>query len=248
MTNTSSNSTMPTGPSRRRMSKGRRLAYALAAPVINGLARLFWRTCRIERVLGQEHANAALGAGKPVIPCYWHQRQFICVRYAIGLQERGIKIGFLVSPSVDGELASRLIRGWGAYSIRGSSTRTGAQAMRDLYQAIARDGISPVTTPDGPTGPARKFKSGTVMLARLSGAPMLPISYAAEKAWHLRTWDRFVIPHPFTHIAIAIGKPRYVDRGLPASALEMIRQEMEDALNDLGRKAAEALAYDLQRV
>jgi lysophospholipid acyltransferase (LPLAT)-like uncharacterized protein len=231
----------PAGPSRRRMSKGRVFAYALAVPLITGLAKLFWRMCRIKHVLGQEHADAVLAANKPVIPCYWHHRQLFCVRYLTGLQERGLKIGFLVSPSVDGELAAQLVGAWGARSIRGSSTRTGAQAMRDLYQAIVRDGISPVTTPDGPTGPARKFKAGTVILAQLSGSPMLPISYAAKKAWRLGTWDCFVIPRPFTRIAIAVGKPRYIARKLPANGLEAIRQEMEDVLNDLEHKAADAL-------
>lgn len=241
MADTPHKRTAPASPSRRRISKGRTFAYSLAAPLIAKLAKLFWRTCRIERVLGKEYVDAVLATGKPVIPCYWHQRQFFCVRFVIGLQNRGVKIGFLVSPSRDGELAARVVGAWGAQSIRGSSTRTGAQAMRDLYQAIVREGISPVTTPDGPTGPAGKFKAGTVMLAQLSGAPMLPISYAAMKEWRLRTWDRFVIPRPFTRIAIAVGKPRYVARKLPANALEDIRREMEEVLNDLERKAADAL-------
>ncbi len=224
----------------RRLTTGRRVTH-MAAPLIGGLAKLFWRSCRIERVLGEANAEAALASGKSIIPCYWHQRQLFCVRYVLGLQARGLKLGFLVSPSLDGELAARVIHTWGAQSIRGSSTRTGAQAMRDLYQAIRRDGISPVTTPDGPRGPPYAFKSGTVMLAQLSGAPMLPLSYAARTEWHLRSWDRFVIPRPFTRVVIAVGKPRAVERGVPANALEPIRQEMEDALNALSQEAADAL-------
>ncbi len=222
------------------------MAYALAAPLISGLARLFWRSCRVERVLGQEHADAVLATGKPVIPCYWHQRQLFCVRCMLDLQIRGLKLGFLVSPSMDGELAARVIKSWGAQAIRGSSTRTGAQAMRDLYQAIKRDGVSPVTTPDGPRGPAYQFKSGTVMLAQLTSAPMLPISYAAKKEWHLRTWDRFVIPRPFTRVVIAIGAPRYVERNPASGALEPVRRQMEESLLDLGRKAASALNPSLK--
>ena len=240
MTDKPDNNAAPDSPARRRLTTGRRLAYT-AAPLIGGLAKLFWRSCRIERVLGEANAEAALTTGKPIIPCYWHQRQLFCVRYMLGLQARGLKLGFLVSPSLDGELAARVIHTWGAHSIRGSSTRTGAQAMRDLYQGIRRDGVSPVTTPDGPRGPAHEFKSGTVMLAQISGAPMLPVSYAARTEWHLRSWDRFVIPCPFTRVVIAVGKPRAVERSLPANALEPIRQEMEDALNNLSRNAADAL-------
>lgn len=213
----------------------------MTASINYGLVRLLWYACRIERVLGQEHAEAALATGKPIIPCFWHQRILFCVHYVMGLRARGIKIGFLVSPSKDAELAARLIDRLGAYSIRGSSTRTGARAMRDLYQAITRDGVSPVTTPDGPTGPPQIFKPGTAMLAQLSGAPMLPISYAARKIWYLNTWDRFIIPHPFTRVVIAVGKPRYVERGLPSEALEVVRREMEHTLQDLERAAAAAV-------
>jgi lysophospholipid acyltransferase (LPLAT)-like uncharacterized protein len=182
-----------------------------------------------------------MAAEKPIIPCYWHQRQFFCVRYVIGLQRRGIKIAFLVSPSRDGELAARVLSRFGLHTIRGSSTRTGAQAMRDLYQAIRRDGVSPATTPDGPTGPPHKFKPGTVMLAQLSGAPMLPVSYAASKGWRLKTWDRFLIPRPFARIVIAVGRPRYVERASAASRLDAIRQEMEDTLMNLEAEAEHAL-------
>ncbi len=240
MTDKPNKNDAPDSPAPRRVTTGRRVAYT-AAPLIGGLAKLFWRSCRIERVLGEANAEAVLATGKPMIPCYWHQRQLFCVRYMLGLQARGLKLGFLVSPSLDGELAARVIHTWGAHAIRGSSTRTGAQAMRDLYQAIRRDGISPVTAPDGPRGPAYEFKSGTVMLAQLSGAPMLPLSYAARTEWHLRSWDRFVIPRPFTSVVIAIGQPRAVERGLSASALELIRQEIEDTLNALSREAADVL-------
>ena len=76
-----------------------------------------------------------------------------------------------------------------------------------------------MVTPDGPRGPRFKFKPGAILLAQMSGRPMLPMAYAASRAWLIQ-WDKFVIPVPFARISIAIGKPRYVARVLDAAAIE----------------------------
>jgi len=122
--------------------------------------------------------------------------------------------------------------------IRGSSNRTGARAIRDLYQVMAKEKISPVNTADGPTGPAFAFKPGAVMLAQLTGYPVLPMAYAAERAWELGTWDRFRIPKPFSRIAVVIGEPRHVDRKTAMTDQEPIARELEATLNRLGEEAA----------
>ena len=88
-----------------------------------------------------------------------------------------------------------IVRKLGGEVIRGSSTHTGARALRDYYQALAHEGISPAITPDGPRGPPWKFKPGAMLLAQLSQRPMIPLSYAASRAWKIK-WDRFVIPKP----------------------------------------------------
>ena len=182
-----------------------------------------------------------LKTDKPFIPCYWHQRHIFCARYLLDKMRQGLKLGFLISPSSDGEIAARIITGWGAIPIRGSTTRTGAKAMRDMYETISKQGISPVTTSDGPTGPAQVFKPGAVMLSQLTQAPMLPLAYAASASWQLKSWDRFVIPKPFSRIVIAIGKPRLAPKGLSLTQLEPLRLEMEQALNQLIRDAESAL-------
>jgi lysophospholipid acyltransferase (LPLAT)-like uncharacterized protein len=148
------------------------------------------------------------------------------------LRSAGVKLGFLISPSVDGELGAMLVRSVGAEVIRGSSTHTGARALRDYYQALAHDNVSPAITPDGPRGPARKFKPGAVLLAQLSQRPIIPMAYAASRAWKIK-WDRFVIPKPFARIAIVVGEPVYVAKGLDAAGLERLQVEMEQRLNAL---------------
>lgn len=133
-----------------------------------------------------------------------------------------------------------IVRALGGEVIRGSSTHTGARALRDYYQALAHEGVSPAITPDGPRGPPWKFKPGAVLLAQLSGRPIIPLSYAASHAWKIK-WDRFVIPMPFSRIVIAVGEPVYVPKGLDAAALARLQLDMEGRLRELFQVAARAL-------
>jgi len=141
---------------------------------------------------------------------------------------------------VDGEFGAMLVQRFGGAVIRGSSTHTGARALRDYYQALVKDNVSPVITPDGPRGPRFKFKPGALLLAQMSGRPILPMSYAASRAWLIK-WDRFVIPMPFARIAIAIGPPRYVPRVTDAATLVRLQEQMEEELKRVYRVARAAL-------
>ncbi|MFM1884990.1 MAG: hypothetical protein RL026_147 [Pseudomonadota bacterium] len=228
---------------RRRLTWKRRLAYRLAAPVLMGVLRFWWSTCRIVRVEGQEHLEAALAQAPSLLPCYWHQHELFCGRYLLQQRHLGLKLGFLISPSVDGELPSMLARRLGAEVIRGSSTRTGARALRDYYTLLVKDRVSPVITPDGPQGPRFKFKSGALVLAQISGRPILPMAYWASRAW-LFNWDRFVIPMPFARIAIAIGPPVHVGKSVPLqdeATTSRLLTSMEQELHRLARQARAAL-------
>jgi lysophospholipid acyltransferase (LPLAT)-like uncharacterized protein len=158
-----------------------------------------------------------------------------------GLIKRGLKIGFLISPSVDGEIPAKLAQSWGGEVIRGSTTRAGALAMRDMYNLVVKQGVSPVTTSDGPQGPLHVFKIGDILLSQFTQAPLFPLAYAAEKAWTLNSWDQFIIPKPFSRIAIAIGEPVHVAKGLLAEDLEPLRLQMENALKQLTQQAQNAL-------
>jgi lysophospholipid acyltransferase (LPLAT)-like uncharacterized protein len=190
-------------------------------------------------VLGAEHISAALGRAPSFIPVYWHQHQLFCVKHLLEQRRAGLKLGFLISPSVDGQIGAMIVRTLGGEVIRGSSTHTGARALRDYYQALAHEGVSPAITPDGPRGPPWKFKPGAVLLAQLSGRPMIPLSYAASRAWKIK-WDRFVIPKPFSRIVIAVGEPVYVPKGLDAAGLERLESDMERRLRNLFEEAEAA--------
>ncbi|HUG72965.1 MAG TPA: lysophospholipid acyltransferase family protein [Steroidobacteraceae bacterium] len=229
--------------STRRLTPLRRLAYALLAPLLLGLVRLWWASCRVVRVEGAEHLEQALAAHGSLLPCYWHQHELFCGRFLLQQRPRGLVPGFLVSPSVDGEVPARIATWLGARVIRGSSTRTGARALRDYYRLLVEEGVSPVITPDGPTGPRFRFKPGGLLLAQISGRPLLPMAYAASRAWSFG-WDRFVLPWPFSRIAIAVGAPVSVARDLALAddaVSGALQRQMEQALHAQFRRAREAL-------
>ena len=224
----------------RRLTRARLFLYKIVVPVGLCLLRLVWAWSRVVRVIGAEHIAAALGEAPSFIPVYWHQHQLFCVKLLLAQRRAGLKLGFLISPSVDGEIGAMIVRNLGGEVIRGSSSHTGARALRDYYQALAHEGVSPAITPDGPRGPPWKFKPGAVLLAQLSGRPMIPLSYAASRAWKIK-WDRFVIPAPLSRIAIAVGEPVYVPKGLDAAGLERVQLDMERRLRTLFGEAEAAL-------
>ena len=116
----------------RRLTTGRLFLYQTIIPVALALIRAVWSSSRIVSVSGTEHIAAALARAPSFIPVYWHQHQVFCVKHLLSLRTAGLNLGFLISPSVDGELAAMLVRRFGATVIRGSSTHTGARALRDF--------------------------------------------------------------------------------------------------------------------
>lgn len=225
----------------RKMTFKRRSIYAILQPVIKLFLYSIWLSCRVKTVKGDDIATDLINKDEPVIPCYWHQMQIYGLWYMRKLARRGLKAGFLISPSVDGEIPAKIIESWGMTSIRGSSTRTGAKALRDIYNTIVKDRISPVITSDGPKGPIHHFKLGAVTLSQLTQAPIVPIAYAASRCWQLKSWDQFIVPKPFSTIAIVVGKPFYVEKSTNNEELENIRLNIEDEMMHCTARAREIL-------
>jgi len=213
--------------SRRRMTPLRRMVYrGVLVPLGVALIKAFWMACRAPRVVGRKHLENALASAPSLIPAYWHQHQLFCAKVLVESRALGLKPGYLISPSVDGEIGAMVIERFGCHPIRGSSTHTGARALRDFYEALTKLDVSPVITPDGPRGPRFVFKPGAVLLAQMSGRPILPMAYAASHAT-LFHWDKFVLPWPLSRIVVAIGEPVYIPRGLDAAGLEGWQRQME---------------------
>lgn len=193
------------------------------------LLRLYWATIRL-RVTGEENIEPLLAGGERFIPCVWHQRQIMPIAYLRRLRRRGVVPGALVSPSKDGELAARLLAKLGVTAVRGSGRRSGAMAMRDMYVAIKEGNLSPLIAPDGSTGPEHEFKPGAIMLARLSGSPVVPVSFACTWGIKLPTWDRLLVPLPFSRVEFVVGEPIRLDPIMAMSESPETIAEMGAAL------------------
>jgi len=226
---------------RRTMSFGRRLYYALGMPLVRALFYVASATYRVQKVIGSEIAERVIADKQSVYaPCYWHQNHILCSNLLRGWIKRGFRACFLISASVDGEVPARIASAWGAEVIRGSANQTGALALRDMQQMMKR-GISIVTTADGPNGPKYEFKPGAVLMARIGNVPMVPIACAADRAWYLSRWDDFMIPKPFARIVLAIGEPVIVPKNTPLNEIEEYRLQMQYATNALMAESKQLL-------
>lgn len=137
----------------------------------------------------------------------------------------------VVSASRDGQYIADLISMFGIRSLRGSSSRRGANALLDSVKVMREENLNVVFTPDGPRGPKYKMKPGPIMLASLTGSPICPLSINASKCWAAKSWDGFQIPKPGATLTLVIGKPIYVPAGISGEELEKWRLKVEEAMN-----------------
>ena len=141
--------------------------------------RLLGKTLHLSTI-GGETVDAFYRAGKPMIIAFWHGRQLM-----MPLAYRGQSAAILISQHRDGEIIARIMKHFGFRTIRGSTTRGGTQAIRQLLQA-GRQGRDLVVTPDGPKGPARKVQTGVLYLAKMTGFPIVPLTFACSKK---KSWE-----------------------------------------------------------
>lgn len=228
-----------TGRHKKKAPWWRPAAMRAASVAVTLLVWLLRATCRIRVVEGAAHVDATLAGGAPFIPCGWHQRIIMSGLFLRSLVPRGLRLGFLISPSREGEFIARVAKAHRTETIRGSSSRSGKQAMRALVEAV-RAGLSPMMYGDGPRGPAGVFKPGAIVLSSRTGAALLPVGCAADRYWQLRSWDRHRIPKPFARITVAVGAPWVIgpleDESQARIAAQTLGERL-DALTDIAESA-----------
>lgn len=192
-------------------------ALELCAPFVLRLLAASWRVQRTG-----DRGLELLASERPWIIAMWHGRM-LCLMPLRRHKGRGIHV--LVSPSDDGSLAAKALHSFRYRIVRGSLSRGGASALRTMRDLMAGGGQL-VVTPDGPRGPRHAMNVGTAWLARASGSPVLPIGVAVDRAWRLRSWDRFTIPKPFARLVVSYGEPLHVAAGATDEALEEIATEL----------------------
>lgn len=184
------------------------------------------------RFLHMEREHEALSKNESVIYAMWHGRMWLL---AARFPRRGV--GVLVSLSEDGEVIAQILSRLRLVPVRGSSSRGGDEALKELEKWVS-EGRSAAITPDGPRGPRHVAHMGAVALAARTGKPIVPLGAAARPAWTMRSWDKFQVPKPGSRAVIAVGEPFYVPR---SNDLEPWRARLETALNDAESEAEEAV-------
>jgi lysophospholipid acyltransferase (LPLAT)-like uncharacterized protein len=211
------------------------LLLPFAAAVV---VRAVGATMRIE-VLGERHVAGFWAAGRPLIYAMWHGQALMLPLLNQRLRRtRGARaVEVMASRSRDGELLARFVRHFGLGAVRGSSSRGGAAALRQLARSI-RAGHDVAVAPDGPRGPRQRVQGGIVALAQHTGAPLVPVAFAARPVWRLGSWDRFEVALPFGRGRLAFGVPLRV---LEDADREVAGKDLEVALGDVTLEAARAL-------
>lgn len=172
--------------------------------------------------LGRPPGQPGAG-GRHVVYAFWHNRMLAFVHTH---RHRGVTV--MISRHGDGEIIARAVERFGFRSVRGSSTRGGRGALKGLIDAAAGGDVA--VTPDGPKGPRYVAQAGAVLIASVTGHPIVYGSAAADRAWRFRSWDRFLLPKPFARVVVRIEPPYAVPRDLDAAGLEAARRDLERRL------------------
>lgn len=178
-------------------------------------------------------------AGQPFIAGYWHGR-LLMLPFA---WRRRVPVRVMISRHRDGDLITRTVQRFGFGVVRGSTNSAGAvSALRELLREIKR-GITICLCPDGPRGPRMRANEGIVLAARLSGAPVLPVAFGITRRVTLGTWDRMVVPLPFSRGVFVWGDPILVPKNADPAVTERARAEIEASLIAVSAAADRATGH-----
>lgn len=214
---------MSARPSNNRRRKVKALRRAVGLRLIGALGPWFLRTLRArwkcER-LNPQHWEDAVKDGEGALLALWHGRM-VC-----GMADHaGREYTVLVSRSKDGDISEKLLQRFGYRVIRGSSSRGGASAARAMLASLGK-GSKLVVTPDGPRGPRHALNPGLAWMARETGLPIVPMGFAVDRAWRLKSWDRFTIPKWGARVVLSYGEPLRVSPQADEAELERTTEEL----------------------
>ncbi|WP_417910654.1 lysophospholipid acyltransferase family protein [Candidatus Electronema sp. PJ] len=205
-----------------------RISIAIAPRLYVVLSSLWFGTCRLE-VRGQENMDKMLAHGAGVVP-FWHYSVFYMIyhlRHYSGVA--------MVSASKDGEYLARVVRLLNFETVRGSSNRFGVRALKGMVDHV-KQGKNAGIVADGSQGPPLKAQPGAILLAAKSGSPIVPVAWAVKYAKAFNSWDRTLLPLPFSPMILQYGEPIWVEPELTAETVEQYRQQLETVLNTMYRQ------------
>lgn len=219
------------------VSLKRRIARAAVSGVVRTALKVTWATTRSSAPGAEDLLSDFVLGNKRGILLSWHNRVvgllMLFARQAQAADNDNFKLASLISASEDGELLARPIRDQGGQVARGSSSRDALAALREAV-AMARRGYSLTTVGDGPRGPRYELKAGAVLLSKLTGMPVYPITWAGTRVAQLhRAWDQLMIPLPFSRVEYRLGEPLQVPADADDEVMANARRELESRLHTL---------------
>ncbi|MBN1382157.1 MAG: lysophospholipid acyltransferase family protein [Deltaproteobacteria bacterium] len=190
------------------------------------ILRLYFLTMRIEAP-NHEVIAKRMENGEKMIAALWHQRIVSAIRYAARL---GIyRPSAMISQSRDGDLVSDIFGRMDFRPVRGSSSKDGKKALSAMVEDLKNHAFG-AHIPDGPRGPIGIIKPGLIVMAQQSGVPIVPLYISVSRAWILKSWDRCLVPKPFSKITCRWGEPIFVPRDLSEQEFEATRREIEELM------------------
>jgi lysophospholipid acyltransferase (LPLAT)-like uncharacterized protein len=180
------------------------------------------------RVMNLDIEKDILKRGHIPIYASWHQRFFPGIVFFATRKP----ISIMISQSRDGELISKIVNVLGWHPVRGSSSKGGGQALKDIKKLVRR-GYKIAHIVDGPRGPLGVIKPGLLVIAQASGMPIVPTITSAEKKWVFNSWDRFMVPKPFSRVIIRFSDEIHIPRKLQGDDFEEKRLSIEETLKKL---------------
>jgi lysophospholipid acyltransferase (LPLAT)-like uncharacterized protein len=220
-----------TASSPRRFTLRQRIVLRMIITAGYWFIRLVGPTLRVS-VSREEGAQQSVGE-RPLIGSFWHA----CIIPATYMC-RNLGVRVMSSNSYDGEYMGRIIRKFGFVAVKGSSSRNAVRALLGLRRAL-QEGWTVAFSIDGPRGPRYRVKPGPVALARSSGVPLTMFHMAVDRAWVLNTWDRLIIPKPFSRVLMRFGKLIPVPSDATDEDLEHYQQELQESLDRVREFAEE---------
>ena len=184
------------------------------------------------RIENSEFPEKLISEGKTFIACFWHGR-LLMMSFAWQYKP---SFYMLISTHPDGKLIAKTIKHLGFKVLKNSGKHNGALAMRSMIRALNKGDYVGIT-PDGPKGPRMRAGNGAIALAKLSGVPILPISYSSSRCKIFKSWDRFLLPLPFTKGIFIWGKPIEISGKATKLEIEVSRQKLEEQLTELTKTA-----------
>jgi lysophospholipid acyltransferase (LPLAT)-like uncharacterized protein len=165
--------------------------------------------------------------GGRVLLCCWHQQFFSAIRHF--KTYAAYHPALMISQSKDGDIIARIAEETGWHTVRGSSSRDGNRALKQMIDHLLHSGFAGHIL-DGPRGPAGIVKAGAVSLARATGAVVVPIYASADRAWYFNSWDRFMLPKPFARVTLRFGKMLDLTSGVSEEDFECHRVRLQEVM------------------